>query len=673
MSNLPAAARAWALVVAAGCAASADRTAEPPPGDRPVPAAAPATSQGRVDRPTPWADLHRDDAARIVDEVRRIPRGPALLEVLCDHYAARLSGSEALEHAVLWASATFEADGHVVREEKVRVPRWVRGAEGAEMTSPDRLELAMLGLGNSVGTPPGGIEAEVVVADDFDHLDRLGEAVRGKIVLFNRPMPPFDPSKGSGYGEAVVYRTKGASRAARLGAVAVLVRSVTARSLRTPHTGMLSYDADAPRIPAAALATEDADRVARRAAVRPVRVRLRMEARFEGDADSANVIAEIRGRERPGEIVLLAAHLDSWDVGQGAQDDGGGCVAVMDAMRAIRASGLVPRRTIRAVLFTNEENGLRGALDYALRHEDELKDHVAAIEADSGTYAPLGVTTPAARDERQALVRSRLEDVLTLLAPIGATRVRDGGGGADIGPLAPAGVPQIGLDVEGSRYFDVHHTHADTLDKVDPKDLEDCTAVLAVLAYVLADAPERLAGPAVAAPPPHEPPKSPEEPAAMKNLYDLTIPTLDGKPCVLSDFRGKAALVVNVASECGFTPQYEGLQKLHEELASRGFAVLGFPSNEFGAQEPGSAEEIRTFCTTRYAVTFPLFAKTEVRKGAGQSPAFAYLAGTTGHEPNWNFCKYVVDREGRVTHFFPSRTKPDDPKLREAIEAALGE
>lgn len=157
----------------------------------------------------------------------------------------------------------------------------------------------------------------------------------------------------------------------------------------------------------------------------------------------------------------------------------------------------------------------------------------------------------------------------------------------------------------------------------------------------------------------------------MKNLYDLTIPALDGKPQALAGQRGKASLVVNVASECGFTPQYSALQKLHEELAPRGFAVLGFPSNEFGGQEPGSAEQIRDFCTSKYAVTFPLFAKTEVKKGAGQSPAYAYLASATGHEPNWNFCKYVVDREGRVTHFFASKTKPDDPKLREAIEAAL--
>ena len=167
-----------------------------------------------------------------------------------------------------------------------------------------------------------------------------------------------------------------------------------------------------------------------------------MEAHFEGDIEQANVIAEILGRERPEEIVLLGAHLDSWDVGQGAHDDGGGCVAVIEAMRAIRGSGLVPRRTIRAVLFTNEENGLRGALDYAVRHKDELRNHVAAIEADSGTYAPLGVTTPEPKDARQKLVRAQLADVMTLLAPIGAARVSDGGGGADIGPMAPAGVPE---------------------------------------------------------------------------------------------------------------------------------------------------------------------------------------------------------------------------------------
>jgi hypothetical protein len=383
-----------------------------------------------------------------------------------------------------------------------------------------------------VGTPADGIEAEVVVASDFDELERLGEACRGKIVLFNRPMQAFDPVKGAGYGEAVAYRSQGPSRAAGKGAVACLVRSVTAVSLRTPHTGALSYSADHPRIPAAAIATEDADRIARIVASGTrVTVRLRMGATFAPEAPSANVVAEIRGSELPDEVVLLAAHLDSWDVGQGAQDDGGGCMAVMEAMRAIQALGLKPRRTIRAVLFVNEENGLRGGLAYAQDHKDEAPRHVAAIEADSGTFRPLGFTTAAAKagDAKQAAVCARLGEIVRLLDVVefgtvdlggGDTRgeragrqapmdVRDGGGGADIGPLAPFGVPQIGLNVDNRHYFDVHHTQADTFDKVSKADLDACAATLAIAAFAIADLPVRLDAPLAAVLPPAAPPTAP--------------------------------------------------------------------------------------------------------------------------------------------------------------------
>jgi Zn-dependent M28 family amino/carboxypeptidase len=272
---------------------------------------------------------------------------------------------------------------------------------------------------------------------------------------------------------------------------------------------MLSYTTDAPRIPAAAIATEDADRIARLvAAGHTVKVKLSMGATFAPDVASANVVAEIPGTGNPEEVVLLAAHLDSWDVGQGAQDDGGGCMAVMEALRAIAASGVKPRRTIRGVLFVNEENGLRGAMAYAREHADEARRHVAAIEADSGTYAPLGFTSPApkAGDAKQTAVRARLASFAALLAPTGATRVKDGGGGADIGPLEPAGVPQIGLMVEGSRYFDVHHTHADTFDRVSKPDLDACASALAVLAFAISELPGRLdaplPAPAVSAPGP---------------------------------------------------------------------------------------------------------------------------------------------------------------------------
>jgi carboxypeptidase Q len=476
-------AAAAAAVVLASCA-GAPRADVTPSHEATAPAVAPPT----------LADLHRGTAARIVEASLMQDRAHARLRHLCDRIGPRLSGSRGLDAAVAWAAAELEADGFRVAREKVLVPKWVRGRESAVATAPVERALVGLGLGNSVGTPPGGIDAEVVVARDFDALAALGDRVRGRIVLFNRPMPAYDPERGAGYGEAVAYRTQGPSRAAKLGAVAVLVRSVTATSLRTPHTGMLAYDAEVPRVPAMAVTVEDAEWIARcDSAGETVRVRLTMDARFEPDVPSANVVADLVGAERPDEIVLVGAHLDSWDVGHGAHDDGANCVAVMEALAVLRRLGLRPRRTIRAVLYTNEENGLRGALGYATQHQAELARHVAAIEADAGCTRPLGFTTPAAEGSpRQARFRQRMSDLLTLLGPLGASRLRDGGGGADIGVLASAGVPQLGLDVDGRAYFDVHHTEADTFDKVAKDDLDRVVAVLAVTAFVLADAPGRL-------------------------------------------------------------------------------------------------------------------------------------------------------------------------------------
>ncbi|MCE9635447.1 MAG: M20/M25/M40 family metallo-hydrolase [Planctomycetes bacterium] len=456
---------------------------------------------------TPFADNARDAAQRIVDAIATDSRAQARLRHLCDEIGPRLSGSEGLASAVEWTVATLRADGLDARQEFVAVPHWIRGREsataavvsatGGSAAPGSSRELRMLGLGNSVGTPPEGVEGEVVAVRDFDHLESIGAAVRGKIVLFTKAMPPYDAEKGAGYGETVVYRTQGASRAAKLGAVAVLVRSVTATSLSTPHTGSVTYAVDQPRIPAAALSIEDADWLARRvedvvADGRSMRVRLRMEARFEPDAPSANVVADLRGSERPDEIVLIGAHLDSWDVGQGAHDDGANCMAVMEAMRTLQRLGLRPRRTIRAVLFVNEENGLRGAIGYATSQRENVAKHVVAIEADAGCYRPLGFTTPASDDPRVRRFRERMQDVMTLLAPLGADRLRDGGGGADIGLLGQGGVQLLGLDVEGSRYFDIHHTAADTFDKVAKEDIDRVAAVLAITAFAIADAPIRV-------------------------------------------------------------------------------------------------------------------------------------------------------------------------------------
>lgn len=337
----------------------------------------------------------------------------------------------------------------------------------------------MLGLGNSVGTPPEGLEAGLTIVRSFDELDARAAEVRGRIVLYDVPY--------AGYGDTVRYRSQGASRAAQHGAVAVLLRSVGPMGLRTPHTGSLRYDDDQPRIPAAGIPAEDCDRL-RRLSERglAVRLRLRMEARFLPDAQSANLLAEVRGREKPEEIVVIGGHIDSWDVGTGAMDDGGGCAMVWEAARLIRSLGLKPRRTVRVVLFTNEENGLRGGKAYAEAHSRE--PHVLAFEADSGAFKPLGFGYTGPEGGRETLA-----GVARLLAPLGQLVVEGEGRGADTGPvIEAAGAPAASLRVDGERYFIYHHTPADTLDRLRREDVQDGAAAIAALAYVVADLPARL-------------------------------------------------------------------------------------------------------------------------------------------------------------------------------------
>jgi carboxypeptidase Q len=443
------------------------------------------------------ADDYREVAARIIAAARADHSAYDRLSTLTDTVGNRLSGSPSLDKAIAWAVQALTDDGFKVETEKVMVPHWQRGTEEAALIAPFARPLNVLGLGGSVATPAGGIAANAIVVHSWDELESRKADVNGKIVVFDVAMPAWSAEHGSGYGETVQYRTQGASRAAKYGAVAVLVRPVTAHSLGTPHTGAMSYDKDQPKIPPASITVEDAellDRLAARGSA--LQIRLRLESQWLPDAPSANVIAELRGRERPDEIVLLAAHLDSWDVGQGAQDDGGGVVAMMQALRTLKALDLAPRRTVRLVLFTNEENGLRGGKGYAADHASEVANHVAALESDSGSFAPVGFGVDGT-GEAADRVRARLADVASLLRgkDFDATRIGGHGGGADISPLKPAGVPQIALEVDGRAYFDVHHTRADTLDKVEPQALADMAAVAAVFAYVVADMPERLDAP----------------------------------------------------------------------------------------------------------------------------------------------------------------------------------
>jgi hypothetical protein len=375
-----------------------------------------------------------------------------------------------------------------VRKLPVQVPHWVRGRESARMLAPVEKPLAILGLGGSVATPDGALTASVVAVRSFEELAALGrEGVQGKIVLYAVPW--------MGYGETVRYRASGASRASDLGAVAALVRSATGRSLYTPHTGSLRYDEGSTPIPAAAVTVEDAEWMARLiASGQEVRVELSMGASMRSDAESFNVVAEITGREKPDEVVVMGGHLDSWDVGQGAHDDGAACMAAWQALTILRKLGLTPRRTLRVVLWTNEENGLRGARAYRDFLADDVSSHVAAIEMDGGAERPIGFGLGLRSGDQNDAPDAAYEEALGKLRPIGAllsaidaTEIRKGGGGADIGPLMAEGVPGLGLRTVGDHYFDWHHTEADTLDKVEPDNVRRATALLAVMGFVLAD------------------------------------------------------------------------------------------------------------------------------------------------------------------------------------------
>jgi carboxypeptidase Q len=429
-----------------------------------------------------WLEAYREPASRIIAAATSNTDAWQRLAELTDTFGNRLSGSPQLEAAIRWATAEMKKDGlDNVHTEPAMVPHWVRGAEYADIVQPFPQSLAMLGLGNSVGTPPEGVQAEMLVVKSFEDLQQHKGEAAGRIVVFNVPF--------TNYGETVVYRSDGPSQAARAGAVAMLLRSVGPPGLRTPHTGVLRYGDDAPKIPAAAISTEDADQLQRmQDRGTPVTVRLVMGAQMLPDVESANVVADLTGRERPEEVVVIGGHSDSWDVGRGAMDDGGGCIVTWEALRVLKRLNLRPRRTIRVVLFVNEENGTRGGMAYRDHHSAELANHVLMLESDSGVFRPLGFGFSGS-DAARAIVNQ----VATLLRPIGADRVGQGGGGTDIGPAVQAGkLPAMALEVDGTRYFLIHHTPADTVDKLDPADMARCVAAIAVMTYVVADMPERL-------------------------------------------------------------------------------------------------------------------------------------------------------------------------------------
>ena len=427
-------------------------------------------------------------ADKLIDAALADTDGYKRLEYLCDRIGNRLSGSVGLARAVEWSAAQMKAAGlSNVRIIPAKVPHWVRGAESARIVAPMEKPLHMLGLGMSVGTPAGGITAEIVPVTTFEELTALRrERVQGKIVVYNY--------KFTGYGPARGFRSDGASRAAALGAIGVLVRSATPLAVQLPHTGAMAYAENLPKIPAAAITPEDAALLARLYAegVAP-KVHLEMSARMEPDADSGDVIGEIPGKTHPEQVVVIGGHLDSWDVGQGAQDDGASIMACLQALALIKKLDLQPERTLRVAFWVNEENGGRGGEAYRAWIGKDIGNQVAALEMDGGAETPRGFGASV-----DAHSTELLRQIGRLLERVGAGEIAPGGGGEDIAPLLRDGVPGLAERTVGTHYFDWHHTEADTLDKVDPQDFRKNMAALAVMSFALADMPGRLVATAVA-------------------------------------------------------------------------------------------------------------------------------------------------------------------------------
>jgi carboxypeptidase Q len=423
-------------------------------------------------------------AQKVIKEALASNRSYENLYDLCTSIGNRISGSPQAAKAVEWAKKRMEECGlENVHLEPVMVPHWVRGPiEEAYLLHPSgkRERLKITTLGGSIGTPPQGITAEVIEVKSFDELQRLGDKAKGKIVFFNRPMDRTLLSTFAAYGGAVDQRGGGAIMAARAGGVAALVRSMTTRLDDSPHTGAMGYVDTVKKVPGVAVSTLGAEYLSRLLAQGiPVRIQLKLSAQTLPDIESANVVGELRGTEKPEEVIVIGGHLDSWDIGQGAQDDGAGVVQSIEALRILKKLGLKPKRTIRAVAFMNEENGLRGGIGYAEKDRPGEKP-IAAIESDEGGFNPRGF---GIADSAAWL---KVAPWAPLLKSFGADRINLGGGGADISPLAKKGVPLMSLSVETNRYFDAHHSENDNLGAVNERELALGAAAMAIFSYVMA-------------------------------------------------------------------------------------------------------------------------------------------------------------------------------------------
>jgi Zn-dependent M28 family amino/carboxypeptidase len=430
------------------------------------------------------ADL--EIASQLADQALTSDAAWNLLESLTTEVGPRMAGSDGDARAVAWGEAKFSELGFDrVWKEPVTFPRWVRGEEHASVISPYPQPLSITALGGSEGTGAGGIEAPIA---HFETMEELGAAapgsLDGKIAFVSNIMQRAH--NGAGYGPAVAARRNGASVAASKGALAVLIRSVGTDQNRTPHTGLMRYADDQPRIPAAALSAPDSDLLVNMLKRdQPVTVKLSLGAHYQGEATSYNVIGEITGRERPQELVVVGCHLDSWDLGTGAIDDGAGCALTMAAAVNVANHQDGPSRTVRVVLWANEEQGLIGANAYAEAHQDDLENHIIGSESDFGAGR---IYRFSSRVKPEAL--GMIDQINQVLSPLGVARGDNlARGGPDLIPMHKRGMAMVSLSQDGTDYFDYHHTANDTLDKVDPESLQQCLAVWTAFIWLAAQAP----------------------------------------------------------------------------------------------------------------------------------------------------------------------------------------
>jgi carboxypeptidase Q len=422
---------------------------------------------------------------KIADEILVNGKAYENLRMLTKQIGHRLAGSSQMYKAEAWAQqALKEAGADTVWLQECMVPHWVRGPkEQAYIVTKGgkKQTLDVVALGNSLGTGSKGITAPVILINSFDELEEKKDSIKGKIVFYNYKFNDTFIKTFRSYADAVRYRGAGASRAAKHGAVAVLVRSMSHATDNHPHTGAMNYNDSFPKIPAAAIGLRDADKLAEALSGNQIRVFLRTNARMLTDTLGHNVIGEIRGSEFPDQYITVGAHLDSWDIGEGAHDDGAGCVHSIEVLRALKAIGYKPKRSIRIVMFANEENGLRGGTKYAEQAKAKSEQHVFALESDAGGFTPRGFGFTASDTQFE-----KLKQWIPLFVPYGVYEFNRGGGGADIGPLnRTIGTPIAGLQPDSQRYFDLHHARNDVFEAVNKRELELGAINMAGLIYLI--------------------------------------------------------------------------------------------------------------------------------------------------------------------------------------------